>query len=331
MVAGILINRPAGTYCELQRMTEIQSIAISLETLLSKSKFYAAKALERRGTGDLEEYQLWASLALELLGKAALAKVHPCLVVDPNHSPSLFVAAGVSLTTDVKTIMAKTLFERLKQLAPGFDESVRTFCQEISERRNAELHSGDLPFRTMNVEAWEARYWHACDIILTSMEMSLGEWIGDEQAADAQRTLDMDREKKRLAVLVKIERSRKSFMDRPQATRERERDESKHKENYHFPELFFWENEHEWSGECPACQSKGFFGGDQTHEEITETGVGSDLWESVERDFRADEFHCPVCGLELIGQQQVSDAGLELDYTDTEERRIEYEPDYGNC
>jgi len=31
----------------------------------------------RTVSGDLDEYQLWASLALELLGKAALARIHP--------------------------------------------------------------------------------------------------------------------------------------------------------------------------------------------------------------------------------------------------------------
>ena len=59
------------------------------------------------------EYQLWASLALELLGKFALAQIHPCLVADPQSSVSLFAAAGVNIGTDVKTISAKTVFERL--------------------------------------------------------------------------------------------------------------------------------------------------------------------------------------------------------------------------
>lgn len=58
--------------------------AISEEALLGKSRAYIAKALRRKGEQDLEEYQLWASLALELLGKAALAHRHPCLVVDPR-------------------------------------------------------------------------------------------------------------------------------------------------------------------------------------------------------------------------------------------------------
>ena len=99
-------------------MPENVFIAINGEALHSKSKIYIGRALARKGGGDLDEYQLWASLALELLGKAALAREHPSLVVDPTHWQSMFVAAGIKVTTDVKTITAKTLFQRLVHLVP---------------------------------------------------------------------------------------------------------------------------------------------------------------------------------------------------------------------
>ena len=92
-------------------------------------------------------------------------------------------SGGLNVTTDVKTITAKTLFERLAHLVPRFDKTLQKFCQEIAERRNAELHSADLPFRTMRLDAWEARYWHACDTILHQMDSSLKQWLG---AADAK-------------------------------------------------------------------------------------------------------------------------------------------------
>src|SRR5437868_13762447 len=45
--------------------------AITKEGLLGKSKVYISRAFRAKLAGDIEEYQLWASLALELLGKAA--------------------------------------------------------------------------------------------------------------------------------------------------------------------------------------------------------------------------------------------------------------------
>ena len=46
---------------------------------------YALWAFRSKKGGDVDEYQLWSSLALELLGKAALASIHPSLVADPTH------------------------------------------------------------------------------------------------------------------------------------------------------------------------------------------------------------------------------------------------------
>lgn len=116
-------------------MNDNEFIGIDHEALYNKSKVYISRALTRKQDGDLEEYQLWASLAFELLGKAALARKHPSLVVDPTHWQSLFVAAGVHITTDVKTITAKTLFERLTHLVPRFDQTLQKFCQSIESPR----------------------------------------------------------------------------------------------------------------------------------------------------------------------------------------------------
>ncbi|WP_219340569.1 hypothetical protein, partial [Escherichia fergusonii] len=102
----------------------------------------------------------------------------------------MFVAAGINVTTDVKTITAKTLFERLAHLVPRFDKTIQKFCEGIAERRNAELHSADLPFRAMRLDAWEARYWHACDTVLQEMGSSLEHWLGATDAKAPRRLLD---------------------------------------------------------------------------------------------------------------------------------------------
>lgn len=72
-------------------MLEKVFVAIDGDALHAKSKVYIGRALSRKADGDLDEYQLWASLAIELLGKSALAKRHPSLVVDPTHWQSMFV------------------------------------------------------------------------------------------------------------------------------------------------------------------------------------------------------------------------------------------------
>jgi len=101
--------------------------ALESGALYAKSQVYIRRGLRAQSDGDTEEYQLWASLAIELLGKAALAKIHLTLVADPTHYQSLFAACGHQLSPDLKTITAKTLFERLGHIDKALIYDTRDF------------------------------------------------------------------------------------------------------------------------------------------------------------------------------------------------------------
>ncbi|MGY4503781.1 hypothetical protein ACVWYH_007738 [Bradyrhizobium sp. GM24.11] len=241
-------------------------IAINGDSLYVKSKVYIGRALIRKAGGDLEEYQLWASLALELLGKAALARKHPSLVVDPTHWQSMFVAAGINVTTDVKTISAKTLFERLAHFVPRFDKTIQKFCQDIAERRNAELHSADLPFRAMRLDAWEARYWHACDTIVHQMGFSLEHWLGVADAEAPRRLLDEAARALDAAVKLRVEAANKRFAALKKSEREQLANEAQLRAPYHQEDLFQGSYGEIWTESCPACGCRAFMAGDQIGE-----------------------------------------------------------------
>ncbi len=305
-------------------------VAINGDALHAKSKIYIGRALSRKGAGDLDEYQLWASLALELLGKAALAIKHPSLVVDPTHWQSMFVAAGVNVTTDVKTITAKTLFERLAHLVPRFDKTVQKFCQDIAERRNAELHSADIPFRTMRLEAWEARYWHACDTILHQMGSSLEQWVGATDAKAPRELLDEASKALDAAVKLRVEAARDDFAAIKKADRERLATEAELREPEQQAGLFKSRYDEIWVESCPACKCRAFMTGEQTGEDISEEHDEYSIWEVVDREFIGEEFRCPTCDLILVGNDEIDAGGLNSLYTDQQQRELEYEPDYGN-
>lgn len=305
-------------------------IAISGDALHAKSKVYIGRALARKGDGDLDEYQLWSSLALELLGKAALARMHPSLVVDPNHWQSLFVAAGVNITTDVKTITAKTLFERLVHLVPRFDKAVQKFCQDIAERRNTELHSADLPFKAMKLDAWEARYWHACDTILQQMESSLEQWLGAADAAAPRHLLDEASKALEAAVELRVKAAKAKFEELKKADRERLATEAELRLPQSQAALFKGTYDEIWSKACPACRSRSFMAGDQTGEDISEEHDDGAIWEIVNREFSGEEFRCPSCELGLTGSDEIIAAGLGYKHEDQQEREMDYEPEYGN-
>lgn len=305
--------------------------ALDHDALFNKAKIYIGKALIRKEAGDTDEYQLWASLALELLGKAALAKIHPSLIVDPTHYESLFAASGINISTDIKTITAKTLFERLRHVIIAFDESVKKFCTGISLRRNAELHSGETPFRTMRLEAWEAQFWHASQTILEYMEATLENWLGASQAEAPKAILKHAAEAKRQAVTIRIQRAKETFEARKKADREASLREAENRSAFHYKSLFTLVSDHEWECPCPACGGKAFLAGVQVDEDILDTyGDEDGAWEQVETSYAAEQFRCPVCDLFLDGSDEVEYAGLDTEHSETEEREMQYEPEYGN-
>ncbi|MDR7050007.1 hypothetical protein J2X54_002462 [Duganella sp. 3397] len=305
--------------------------ALHPEAIFSKSKEYIRKALLRKEGNDLDEYQLWSSLALELLGKAALAKIHPSLIADPTHAPSLFAAAGHNLSTDVKTIAAHTLFERLRTVVPRFDERTKKFCSEIALRRNAELHSGETPFKAMRLDAWEAQYWHAAQIILEPLGAGLDDWLGASQSESPKALLRHSIEARRQAVAVRVERSKEDFLGRKKADQKSALDQAASRHAYHYRNLFTLVSDNEWGCECPACTGLAFMAGVQINEEVVDTyGDEDGAWESVETTYSAEQFHCPVCDLFLDGGDEIEAAGLDTLYSETSEREMEYEPEYGN-
>lgn len=306
--------------------------AISSEPIFSKSRFYIQRALHRKEQQDFDEYQLWASLALELLGKAALAKIHPSLIVDPTHFQSLFAASGLNLSTDIKTIAAHTLFERLRHIAPKFEEPVKSFCNGIAQRRNAELHSGETPFKTMKLEAWEARYWHAAQVILSMMESTLENWLGAANAKAPTQLLEHAAQARAAAVGIRVQQAKEQFAALSKKVREEALAGAESKNHYDYRNLFRLVADEEWEAQCPACGGKAYLAGMLTSEEIVDSTYDADgAWEYVARYFTAEEFHCPVCDLQMEGSDEIEAAGLSTEHETEEQREQQFEPEYGNC
>jgi hypothetical protein len=304
--------------------------SLSKDGLLGKSKVYIRRAFRAKQASELDEYQLWSSLALELLGKAALASIHPSLVADPTHFQSLFAASGINIGTDIKTIAAGTLYNRLLHLSKSFDTKVKEFCDTISLRRNAELHSGEAPFLNMHLDAWEGRYWHASQVILDILSSSLDEWLGADQARAPKEIVKQAMEAAVHAAKIRVQHAKEEFEKRPKKDREQALKESRSKQTYHYPELFNLMADHEWAVECPACTGRAFLAGISFGEEVI-PAEPSDEDEQVEKYYGAEELRCPVCDLHLDSRAEIEAAGIDADHTETELREREYEPDYGNC
>jgi len=298
--------------------------ALNREAIFGKSKKYILKALRAKDSNDLEEYQLWASLALELLGKAALASVHPSLIVDPQHSESLFAASGISIKTDIKTINGNTLFARLKYLSHRFDNGVKNFCDTIAQRRNAELHSGELSFKFMNL-AWEERYWHAAEIILECMNFSLEDWLGASKAKVPQEIMAHTTQARISVARIKVEEAKKRFLSQKSTEIKKRLLEASAKHVLNYSKVFSLFADHEWEITCPACTAKALLAGMQCHEEVLKR---EDCEEMVEQLFSAEEFYCPVCELHLYNHDEIEAIGIETVHSECKTRERAYEPEW---
>ncbi len=318
--------------------------ALSTDALLAKSQVYVQRAFRAQSAGDFEEYQLWASLALELLGKAALSRVHPALIADPQHFESLFAACGRPISPDVKTIIAKTLFNRLSHIDKSFDARRQRFCEQMSLRRNSELHSGESPFSGMSPEIWEPEFWGTVEVLLEMQELTLDSWLGAEDAKAPSQILEKTRKAREWAVSDRIKRSGEDFVNLHRDPKKRAKiiEDSKSFEWWKHRGKYYASADDATSHQCPACGATAVLLGTLWNEEVIDTdetysvydyedGAGSyEYFETVEKLFSVEEFYCPACELHVFGTEEIKAAGIPEQFTTTEERKRQFEEDYGN-
>ena len=297
---------------------------IGRDVLYSKSSAYIRSALERKAVSDFNTYQLFASVALELLGKAALAAHNPCLVADPSDRKSMLTAAGIEAVANVRTIGATVVYDYLEMVVPKFDLKIKKFCQGIAARRNAELHSADSPFKYMSPNAWEEHYWLACDTILAHMESSLEQWLGRTNAVSV-RTLFGDAVTNMEAkVVMLIHEAKSNYRRKSTADRICLENEAALRDSRSASERFSEDYDKIWECKCPACRCKSFIAGSQIQETVSDE-VDTDgrcLRKIVEKRFVAKEFVCFSCGLDLSGSRELYRAKLDDYHFERQEREV---------
>jgi len=238
------------------------------ESLFTKSVLFIKRALAHRDANHLDEFQLWAALALELLGKAALAAIHPALVADPQNADSLFAACGRPISKKVKSIGASTVFSRLKHLDKKFDDKAETFCAALAERRNTDLHSGSAPFAAFLPDAWVPKYWETCSLILGMQGKTLEEWVGVDEANGANAIVAKAISALDHAVKARIAAARDSFASKySKAVCDAVKGQPW---PFGRPAV---EGELEQDEECPACGFSGLIGFDYMTEETLEPNL----------------------------------------------------------
>jgi hypothetical protein len=155
--------------------------------LWQKAKQYVERAYREDREGPL--FAFWSSLSLEFLARATLALIHPALLADPNNPENLLFAFGIEKTNKPKSIAITTVFLRCMSVSPEFTKDVSDACTTITERRNSELHSGELAFDGIPTSIWLAQFYKACSILLKSQKKTLADLLPPEEVAAANEMI----------------------------------------------------------------------------------------------------------------------------------------------
>lgn len=309
--------------------------AFNHDSLWNKSKIFVDRAIRARDNDDSTDFHLWAAIALELLGKAALSAIHPTLVADPNDIESLLSAAGRATGTNRRSITAKTLFDRLNKVVPEFEERLKRECMLMANRRNAELHSGESPIDGLDPRAWVPSFWRAADVLLRHQGKTLADWLGTDEATRVGAVLEDAAELTRQTVAARIERRRNDFNTRyPPDSPERQLEELRAASRPIPPRLLTAADAFE-DTPCPSCGTRGWLFGSVGDEEYVEVEYEDGEWgpmtvQILKTRYDVEEFHCPECGLRLEGRDEIAIADLPPDFEREEEQEPDYEPEYGN-
>jgi len=310
--------------------------AFDPNSLFAKSRIFIERGLAARDSGEYDVFHMWAALSLELLGKAALASVHPALVADPSRIDSLLYACGRKTSDDVKSIGAKTIYERLPKLSKDFDQRMRDFCMLMANRRNEELHSAASPTSDLDPKTWIPTFWRAAEVILEISQRQLLDWVGKEEALGARTVMEDASRILEHALQARIARCRRAFDEKyPPGSVDR-KVLLENLENVLFPigqpRLRYDADGHDRE-KCPSCNSPGWVFGFQFERHRNPVEYDRDhhiLMQTEERLYVTTDFSCGACGLVINGVEEIEAADLRQEFSLTKDVEPDYGGDYGN-
>ena len=279
----------------------------SSDLLYNKAKLYAQRAHNEPVESAL--FGLWMSLSLELLARAALAKIHPVLLADPKRQDNIHYAFGVVPENVPKSIQAKAVFARCSVLIQGFTDKMSGHCLIMADRRNSELHSGAAAFEGIDNSKWLPATYEATEVLLDHLERGFTDFLGEEHGRVAVEALKDRRATIKKEVQEKLAAARKFYAEQtPEWKTERIG-----KSNLATDALMTSSTFARFCA-CPACENKAIVSG--------ESGARSPMRideakGSITREVRVlpNLFRCPVCKLNLSGFQELNEAGMGDIYT----------------
>ena len=279
------------------------------ENLLDKAIVYGRRAIEAPRNSSL--YGFWSSLSIELLARAALAKIHPVLLADPRDVTSILsVFAAVRSTEPSKSIPAKTVYSRCVTLVDAFDEGASNHCMTLASARNKELHSGEAAFEAFTHNRWQREHYRVVKILCEFLECSIDEFFTTEEVRDIEEGIKSSSKEIEERAKEKVKTHKKWFAGLAEDEREKLRSNAEEHSATELSGFRFSE-----CASCPACASNGLIAGDR----VLDTKVRLDE-ATINRTnvVSAARYYCGACKLD-IGKEELVAVSLPGSMTVKEE------------
>jgi len=277
------------------------------DLLWSKALSYIERALA--APRDSELFPFWASLALEFLARAALARISPVLLAETGDSDGRHLLHAIGLEPKVKNYVPKSIttadvITRCEQVVPSFTKEVESFCRGFTNRRNEELHSGSTPFCALPNDTWLPRFYETAALLLKFQGKHLVEFVGDDEAQAAEVMLRAVADEAAKSVQKQINAHAEVWKSKkPEEQKKQGALAQKHAQPKKGHVVI-----------CPACGSKALL----TGEEIKQQPPVLENNELVVRSIiLPTNLECVACGLGIHSHSQLYAAGLGGQFTNT--------------
>jgi len=290
----------------------------SEEDLWQKAKLFISYASDFDREDSL--FALWSVLGLELLARAALAHVHPCLLADIRNNDemgeNLLHACGIPSEQEPVSVKAKTVFARCTRVVKDFGPAEKLFCNELMRRRNVELHTGAPVLEEYSTSEWLARYYAVAQLLLVHLGRSLADLFGTSEAKVADEMIRAADDKLKKVTLDAISAKKKEFAALSEVEQARRRADSKNGAKPVGAALLARMGDYSRSEKCPSCGETCRISGKGVQAGTPKLDEDGDVVINV--TVMPVKLECKCCGLLLDGHAQLHAAGLGGQFTSKE-------------
>lgn len=276
----------------------------SFESLWQKTKLFAQRGLNVDQSNPL--FPFWMSLALETLARAALAKVHPVLLADPQAGggDSVWYALGYESAKPPKSILTKTVLARCRKLSQEFTAEEENFCLGLTDLRNRELHTGEPVFEKYPSKLWLGEYYRVCKILVGICDKDLIDLLGPEEGKAAEQMVGQIKAAQKKEVLDLVAGAKKLFDSLSPEEQQGRRAIGEER----IAQIKRTGKLSTTTVECPSCGATAIVTGELTRSATPQLNEDYQIVE--EHTFIPVLLGCPICELKLEGHGSLHAAGV---------------------